>query len=338
MADAISNRPAGLLSTRVSFLDGFRGIAILLVLFEHLQTGYTGGYLSPLTHTGTHGVTIFFVLSGYLITSKLTEGEIQLKQFYIRRFFRLMPAAWTYIALVLSVQLLLQVRLTSFCEISSCLFFYRNMIIPVSCGLLTHFWSLSLEEQFYLIWPTLLLFFGVRRCLWGAGLAAMACAAFRFYHWNQYYKLWVSFRSEVRADAILIGCCLALVILDSSIRNWIFRYSSYLMTASLAVLCYCIMRFWWLPTLVENISIAVLLATCILNPGSLLARALSFRPLVWLGTISYSVYVWQEIFLVRPVVIAQPYAPVMILFIAPLSYILLEQPLTRLGRQISSHA
>jgi len=69
---------------RVSVLDGWRGVAILCVLVSHTL------YAPP----GQHGVTIFFVLSGFLITSKLLEGPIDLKKFFIRRFFRLMPLAW----------------------------------------------------------------------------------------------------------------------------------------------------------------------------------------------------------------------------------------------------
>ncbi len=80
---------------RIKVLDGWRGIAILLVLFDHVQDSLLGHYIRPWTRTGVHGVTIFFVLSGYLITSKLLQEQIDrgisLKAFYIRRFFRLMP-------------------------------------------------------------------------------------------------------------------------------------------------------------------------------------------------------------------------------------------------------
>jgi peptidoglycan/LPS O-acetylase OafA/YrhL len=78
---------------RIPTLDGWRGIAILLVLFEHIGLSWFGGYSQPWLLTGQHGVTIFFVLSGFLITTKLLVSPIDLKQFYIRRFFRLMPAA-----------------------------------------------------------------------------------------------------------------------------------------------------------------------------------------------------------------------------------------------------
>jgi hypothetical protein len=83
---------------RISALDGWRGIAILLVLFDHIQDAVLHRYARPWTQTGQHGVTIFFVLSGFLITSKLIEGPIGLKQFYLRRLFRLMPVAWTFLA------------------------------------------------------------------------------------------------------------------------------------------------------------------------------------------------------------------------------------------------
>src|SRR5579872_187932 len=90
----------------IPVLDGWRGIALLLVLSEHFPLIPSSlPFLHPLTETGEHGVAIFFVLSGYLITIRLLEeqdktGGLDLRSFYIRRFFRLMPCAWTYLFLL----------------------------------------------------------------------------------------------------------------------------------------------------------------------------------------------------------------------------------------------
>jgi len=86
---------------RIPTLDGWRGIAVLLVLADHVRFALHAE-ASPGVATGQHGVTIFFVLSGFLITSKLMEeknatGSIDLRSFYVRRFFRLMPAAWAFL-------------------------------------------------------------------------------------------------------------------------------------------------------------------------------------------------------------------------------------------------
>src|ERR1700678_2855001 len=103
---------------RITVLDGWRGVAILLVLFDHIQFSIHGTYPQPWMQTGQHGVTIFFVLSGFLITSKLIEKPIDLRHFYIRRFFRLMPAAWTYLAALAVVGALMRVPLLTLKDMS----------------------------------------------------------------------------------------------------------------------------------------------------------------------------------------------------------------------------
>ena len=84
-------------SSRIPTLDGWRDIAILLVLFNHVMNACVNNVSSPWLATGHHGVTLFSVLSGFLITANLIAGPIDLKLFYIRRFFRLMPVAWAYL-------------------------------------------------------------------------------------------------------------------------------------------------------------------------------------------------------------------------------------------------
>jgi peptidoglycan/LPS O-acetylase OafA/YrhL len=86
---------------RIPALDGWRGIAIAPVLIDHIEHAVLHRYALPWTQTGQHGVTIFFVLSGFLITTKLLEGPIDLRRFYMRRAFRLMPVAWTFLAAML---------------------------------------------------------------------------------------------------------------------------------------------------------------------------------------------------------------------------------------------
>ena len=139
---------------RIPTLDGWRAIAITLVLIDHFTPGFPyhrgGKWLEII---GNHGVNIFFVLSGYLITSKLLEERsISLGRFYVRRFFRLMPAAWTYLAFVALIQLL------HWRDALAHVFFYRNFYdAPHGGRSHAHFWNLSAEEEFYLVWPTILL-------------------------------------------------------------------------------------------------------------------------------------------------------------------------------------
>lgn len=320
---------------RIPSLDGWRGAAIALVLFDHTQAAVFGRYWKPWMQTGQHGVTIFFVLSGFLITSKLLEGPIDLKRFYVRRFFRLMPVAWAYLAALLIYGAVSSVHALSWRELLSCLFFYRNYLGQESNIFAGHFWSLSMEEQFYLFWPCLLALAGLRRAQWIACVCTIACAAYRFTHWAHYDRVWLSFQTQVRADAILSGCLLAMLCSDSRYRAIAARWSAFWTAPSLAVLIFSIAHFHWLPPLYECIAIALLIAGSVLRPHSIFARPLSASAIVWLGTISYSVYVWQQYFFIhRNFALTMPLMCLMPAF-ALASYYLIERPATRYGQRIS---
>lgn len=327
-------------SRRIPALDGWRGIAISLVLFDHIQFALLHRYARPWAQTGQHGVTIFFVLSGFLITTKLVEEPIDLKRFYIRRFFRLMPVAWTFLALLLLFDRLTGLRLTTWAEIRSCLFFYRNFVgMAGGAGGAGHFWSLSLEEQFYLVWPFTLLLAGVRRCRWIAAIGAVTCAIYRWFSWAHYDYNLLDNETQVRADAILIGCLLALFLADPRVVSTARRLSKILFLPALVVLFFCIYRFHWLPPLYESVSIAVMLAASTLHPKAISTRLLAARPLVYLGAISYSLYVWQEPFMIA----TGGFSAVAVLGIAlPVctlsSYYFIERPGIRIGHRLSTRS
>lgn len=302
-------------------------------MIDHLQTTLYGRYL---LQTGQHGVTIFFVLSGFLITSSLLQTPHNLKRFYIRRFFRLMPVAWAYLATMWLVVTLTHLHDLTRREILSCVFFYRNYL---GSGGFTagHFWSLSMEEQFYLVWPCLLALAGPRRARWVAGLGAVACALYRFAHWTHYDCIWLSFQTQVRIDAILIGCLLALLFTDPPLRIVAARWARFLTLPALAVLMICIVRFAWLPPLYECLAIAILMGASVLHPLSILARVLSVSTLTWLGAVSYSVYVWQQFFFLhRGNTLALTLSLMCIMPVFALgSYYCIERPCTRFGRTLS---
>lgn len=318
---------------RIPTLDGWRGIAILLVLFDHFQVSLLGGCIRPWTRTGQHGVALFFVLSGFLITTKLLERRTTLKLFYIRRFLRLMPAAWTYLALLLILNLITSARITSIAGVIASVFFYRNFVGVAGSAYTCHFWSLSLEEQFYLLWPFVLLFAGIRRARWIAASAAIACAGYRWHFWAYYDRNLFNYQSQVRADAILIGCLLALLCADPAMLRVITRWSKLIAVPALACLIFCIARFQFLPPLFESISFAVLIAFTCFHSSSPLARPFRLAPLAWLGTVSYSLYIWQALFM--------PFGSPVALFVAlPVaalgSYYCIERPFIRFGYMLTS--
>ena len=309
-----------------------------MVMFDHIQFSATGGYLRPWTQTGRHGVTIFFVLSGFLITSNLIAGPINLKKFYIRRFFRLLPAAWLFLATMALFDLLTGMHFTSWADIKGSLFFYRNFSGLLKNNIAGHFWSLSIEEQFYLAWPCLLVFFGLRRCRWIAAAAAVVIASYRWLMWQNYLDKLLANRTEVRADALLVGCLMALLISDKAIRERAARWSKLCALPAALGLMLGIAYFHLLQPLWESVCIAVLLASTMLNPDHSVSRVISIKPLAWLGIISYSLYLWQEPFMVvqkNPMLLAAGICFVMPLF-ALGSYFFIERPTAQFGRKLTN--
>ena len=316
-------------------LDGWRGIAILLVLFDHVTMAIRGAYPAPWTQLGQHGVTIFFVLSGYLITARLVEAPINLKSFYTRRFFRLMPAAWTFLAVLWLLSRATGKPLTTPAEIASCVFFYRNMTTVGGWGLAGHSWSLSLEEQFYLVWPCCLLLAGTTRSRWIAAGGACAVAIYRWHFWAHYNRFGQNIESQVRADALLVGCLLALLLADAGMRTRLSRAMRLLTLPAVIALPVCFAVFHELPPLIESASIAVLIGAVVLRPEASGAHVLGVAPLAWLGRISYSVYLWQELFVhMTRGPAALPLLCIGLPCCALASYYLIEQPCIRFARKL----
>lgn len=150
-------------------LDGLRAISVLWVVLFHLsyhQHAFGDGPVAAVFNAGHFGVSIFFVISGFLITSLLLReechrGTVSFRGFYFRRAFRILPAAFFYL-LCMAAFMALTGRSSTPLQWLACLLFFRNFNLPGGesvgdAGVLTgHFWSLSVEEQFYLFWPLLL--------------------------------------------------------------------------------------------------------------------------------------------------------------------------------------
>jgi peptidoglycan/LPS O-acetylase OafA/YrhL len=153
-------------------LDGWRAIAIAMVVLSHSLTtasarGGGGGFLNLLTfRMGTFGVMLFFAISGYLICTRLlveeeTTGSVSLRSFYIRRVFRILPAAYVYLGTV-AVLALARILVVGWADIAGAALFYSNYEESGS-WFTGHFWSLALEEHFYLLWPPVLVLLGRKR-------------------------------------------------------------------------------------------------------------------------------------------------------------------------------
>lgn len=316
---------------RIPTLDGWRGIAILLVLIDH----FGGPFLPHVAWIGQHGVAIFFVLSGFLITSKLREeyeatDRIDLKAFYLRRIFRILPCAWTYLAIVAILHLVQPWELTS------ALLSFRNFaVVPRTQAITNHFWSLSIEEQFYLFWPMLLLLLKPRRARYVAVVLACIIAAIRFGFWlrNPEMQDYVVFQTQYRADALLIGCAAASI---PHTWNPSLRIRKALLVIGVLALLPCLFIFRVFIPLAETLLIALLVWGTATTRLHIPEKLLNWRPLAQLGIMSYSVYVWQDIVRLYAYNRAD-LIPAKLLILAVLacaSFYGIEQPCIRIGKRL----
>lgn len=288
-------------------LDGIRAIAILLVMgVNEWPPVITGGYI---------GVDLFFVLSGFLISTLLLEeyaqqGRIRAGAFYARRALRLLPALFLLLACCTVFALRShnpEKAHVAWTGIQCAGLYISNWAVAFGweLGPLAHTWSLAAEEQFYLVWPWVLLFLLRRgrsnaqriRILLGGVLVVALWRAFVFETVQNALRTYAGL--DTRADALLIGSALAFALRDESLRDAVLTWSRRLFLPALAIFSVVAATVTWTGpwphlgvfTLVA-FTAAVLIA-CALQPGTLWCRALSLRPLVWLGRISYSLYLWH---------------------------------------------
>jgi peptidoglycan/LPS O-acetylase OafA/YrhL len=167
-------------------LDGWRAIAIMAVIFDHVIAGQlhdTHPALFAISRVGPDGVSLFFAISGFLICSRLLEeedvaGKVGLGGFYIRRACRILPAALAYLAVV-GLLGITRLILVSPWEWWSSVLFFRNYLSPDLIsrgwgGYTIHYWSLAVEEHFYILWPGLLVLAGRGRSRYVGGALAVA--------------------------------------------------------------------------------------------------------------------------------------------------------------------
>ena len=298
-------------------LDGLRAIAVLAVIVYHLNSSWLpGGFL---------GVDVFFVISGYLITSLLlSEYErssgIELRRFWMRRARRLLPAlvtvliGVTVLAACFARDGLVQMQgdlPASIFYVLNWRYFFQHTSYVAAFGrppLLQHLWSLSVEEQFYLVWPPAVLL--LRRwlsrnqiallALSGAAVSAALMGGLFTPGGNPSD---VYFGTHTHAFGLLIGCALAAAIppwrMTAAVAPGARRVLERSGLAALAVVgaAFAVLSFDSSLTyrggmLLVDIATAVVIAT-VAHPASRLGAGLARAPLRWIGLRSYSLYLWH---------------------------------------------
>ena len=302
-----------------------------------------------LNHSG-YGVDVFFSLSGYLICyllliEKQRSGTISLCRFYVRRAFRILPPMLLFLIFIILIANAGFVPTIDKSEIYATLFFYRNYLI--GSWYTRHFWSLALEEQFYAVIPLLLLLTNRRWAVRGAFVLIVMCIGIRWFEYAHglFSDSIVQFRTENRFDGLMWGGLLALAMQDPPTRHWLQRnVTGWLFTALIAILPGLLLVFSSQPsrrTLVAA-CIPLLIAYTVLHPDGVVGRMLELPGFKWIGRLSYSLYIWQMMFLVpdnRPLGAFQsfPLNFICIVVLAVTSYYALEKPMIKLGHRLAGY-
>jgi peptidoglycan/LPS O-acetylase OafA/YrhL len=356
------NAPTSTLKGYIPTLDGWRAIAILGVMASHAGHSYSAAHgresFFDRIAAGTHGVNLFFAISGLLITSRLleewdTRGSVSLKHFYTRRAFRILPPALLYLSCVAMLGgfgLLPVVRE----EFVAATLFFRNYL-PVILGangagfFTSHYWSLGVEEHFYLFWPALLLLAGRKRALPVAVTIAVLVSVWRHLEaWREimlYNAIQPTYfaRSDTRIDSIMWGVVAALALSRPEVRAFVERYLTTLVYVALVALYGVIVnRYGTRPTFWEASIVPLLIVGTVLRPRSMLSRVLEHPVMRWIGRLSYSLYLWEFFFVYYPGVPTTlgvwqtfPLNLIAAIACAAASYYLVERPLIRVGHTLA---
>ncbi|MFA9438488.1 acyltransferase family protein [Uliginosibacterium sp. sgz301328] len=352
---------------RITELTGLRCLAVMMVVIGHAQQTTQGGYsgwLLPLKlfSNGYQGVLIFFVLSGFLITSILISeygntGKIDFVRFYCRRALRIWPASY---AVILAIVLLSAIGLINVARQQSVfaalhLWNYSGPLglkevhasHPDGVWYFGHFWSLALEEQFYWVWPPLLIFllrFKNEKILPGL-IILIPIVRMATYVLFPGLRDYLGMMLHTSVDAMLIGCYAALKqekiksMMDSS------KHTNIFCTISIVILFFAMPSIannyggYWNATYgrtVEAILAAVLMLSIINIENFWLSKILRAKIFVFIGTISFSLYLWQQVLLGKgaPLAFKFPFNIIQAVLLASLSYWFIEMPFLRIKNKI----
>ena len=328
--------------SEIPSLYGLRGISAMIVVLGHLGVE---------AFNATYAVICFFVLSGFLITHLLLKeydktGDISLRSFYLRRALRIFPAFYGYAAVYILGRLVMRLSI-DWATVISCLTYTSNYYFAFSgrpLATMTHAWSLAVEEQFYLLWPFIVWRFGANRSILMKGLTATIVIVW-CYRWIAtllgFDGTYVFGAFETRADALAIGCLLAVANRERRLPRWLIEKKWLAPVAIIAVSLCSVLgvngpRYSW--SLVA-LGFAVVLIQSIAHARTIWYSFLNSRILHGLGVISYSLYLYH------PFAIRLPGAlhtiPIGIAFaiaLATASYWIVEKPFLSLKAGLSKSA
>lgn len=328
-------------------LDGLRAIAVLLVMMAH--SNYKFG------DNGGVGVDIFFALSGYLITTLIFEeksrfGYFNYKFFYLRRFYRLFPALFlllfftsllVFFLFKASWDIYFKELISSFIYVYNISWYWGWLDKSL---FLYHMWSLGVEEQYYLYWPFLILFFVkfIKKKYLGYFLLILSILIFSF----RFYLNKFLFFNSIFMDSIFFGSILGIIFRDRGLR---FLINSYVLNFSfLFIILFSTYNFLFISKLLSYgyrgifgfFSCLIILNLVLDNKDSLIRKFLSNGSLIFVGKISYSLYLWHNVVFIffRKTDYFEGYQRFILKFLisfvlAILSYFLVEKPILKISKR-----
>ncbi|MGC4043525.1 MAG: acyltransferase [Armatimonas sp.] len=353
-------RAAWVTRGRIPYLDGFRALAIVSVVLSHLrpQLPYPNVTI-PVIANGHIGVTLFFVISGFLITLLLLRehersGTVSIKNFYIRRVFRIFPAYFFYLGIFFVLQLLRYIHIESKYWIAS--LFYAMCYMPNlnSAWEIAHTWSLSVEEHFYFLWPALFLWLKPQRALRVLLVYLVCIPLIRYAVWRFLgHRMDIDFASITQMGSIATGCVLAFMANRSIFPSALERVQKapvlFFSLGTVVLFVSDVLArsgkyniLFHDPVSAVCFGVILLSVLCMTTQLSGLRRFLDAKPVVFIGLMSYSIYLWQEPFTSKGVFAQHlPHWTIHVSFIlltALFSYWCIEKPFLRIKEKRYSNA
>jgi len=353
---------------RIHCLDGLRAVAITLVLLSHLQHSgvplWLKGAIASLA-PGNLGVRLFFLISGFLITYILNlelekNGKINFKKFYTRRVLRIFPAFYSYliVLVLLSYAGIIKIDLNALLFAA---FYVENFNVVHLEGwwLVAHAWSLSIEEQFYLIFPFLLR--KMKAALQNNAakvivmvMVTLICSAFRVLSiLNSRISLLSGGVFFMYCDYFFYGGVLAIFFPKSRdrfekllhpYRYWLLLMAILILIYSSKVEFYSVLNVMIFGNLVVFSGLSLLIFF-LFFPSSVIGQVLELKVVRVIGMLSYSLYIWQQLFLgsaanwaTLRVATLFPYNIVLVFICASCSYLLIEKPFLKMKKKYAGYS
>lgn len=314
--------PANDKGSRLLVLDGLRALAICLVLFHHYSqkmgnTGLGDQFFFNLSNSAWIGVDLFFVLSGFLITGILYDAKgspSYFRTFYIRRSLRIFPIYYVMLLVIFVILPFFQHSIVDSYTLANQKWFWlygSNYLTALKAWpdiAVAHLWSLAIEEHFYLLWPVVVFFGNKRQLLIGGAALVVGAMLFRFYaatHATSADSIYVM--THYRIDTLVTGGLLALGWRTPAIRSALERHAgkatAVLLIAIVAGLTTSLGFDWhhWSPvqqaagfTLIALFFAAGHVVCLQLSGDSIFYQILTCSPAIWLGRLSYGMYLFHR--------------------------------------------